>query len=78
MTCRRARFRGTIDLREREKNRVKSRVRAIVEHPFRILKRVFAFDKIRYRGLAKNHNRLCACFALINPYHHRSRAALGA
>jgi hypothetical protein len=30
-------------------------VRAKVEHPFRILKRVFGFDKVRYRGLAKNH-----------------------
>jgi len=43
-----------------------------VEHPFRILKRVFGFDKV-YRGLSKNHNRICACFALINLYQHRKR-----
>jgi IS5 family transposase len=39
-----------------------------VEHPFRILKRIFGFDKARYRGIKKNHNRLCACFALVNLY----------
>jgi IS5 family transposase len=53
--------------------RTKSRARAKVEHPFRILKRIFGFDKMRYRGLAKNHNRLCACFALVNLYLHRKR-----
>lgn len=41
----------------------------------RILKRIFGFNKVRYRGLAKNHHRLCACFALINLYLHRKRLA---
>ena len=41
----------------------------------RILKHVFAFDKVRYRGLAKNH-RLCANFALVNLYLHRKRLAV--
>jgi IS5 family transposase len=46
---------------------------------FRILKRVFGFDKVRYRGIAKKHDRLCACFALVNLYLHRKRLApLGA
>jgi transposase, IS5 family len=68
-----------VDELERSKNRTKARVRARVEHPFRILKRVFGFDKVRYRGLKKNHNRLCACFALGNLYLHRKRlASLGA
>lgn len=39
---------------KRSENR--SRVRAKVEHLFRILKRIFGFDNARYRGLAKNHN----------------------
>jgi IS5 family transposase len=47
-----------------------------LEHPFRILKRVFGFDKVRYRGLAKNHHRLCANFALVNLYLHRKRLAV--
>jgi hypothetical protein len=29
-------------------------LRAKVEHPFRVIKRVFGFVKVRYRGLAKN------------------------
>ena len=76
MTCKRTRYKGRVDELQRMKNRSKSRVRAKVEHPFRILKRVFGFEKTRYRGLAKNHNRLCACFALGNLYLHRKRLAL--
>jgi transposase, IS5 family len=51
----------------------KARVRAKVEHPFRILKRVFGFVKVRFRGLKKNHDYLCAAFALVNLYMHRKR-----
>jgi IS5 family transposase len=47
-----------------------------LEHPFHILKRVFGFDKVRYRSLAKNHHRLCANFALVNLYLHRKRLAV--
>jgi IS5 family transposase len=73
MTCRRTKFKDYVDQVARRKNTTKSRVRAKVEHPFRILKRIFGFDKVRYRGLAKNHNRLCACFGLVNLYLHRKR-----
>ena len=58
---------------QKRKNTTKSKVRAKVEHVFRVLKRQFGFDRVQYRGLAKNHNRLCACFALVNLYHHRKR-----
>jgi len=79
MTCRRTRFKDYVDELQRRKNTTKARVRAKVEHPFRILKRIFGFEKVRYRGIAKNHNRLCACFALVNLYLHRKRLApLGA
>ena len=78
MTCRRTKFKNYVDEQARRKNTTKSRVRAKVEHVFRILKRVFGFDKVRYRGIAKNRHRLCANFALINLYLHRKRlAALG-
>ena len=73
MTCKRTRYKNRVDELQRAKNRSKSSVRAKVEHPFRILKRIFGFDKVRYRGLAKNHHRLCACFALVNLYLHRKR-----
>jgi len=53
------------------KNRTKSRVRAHVEHPFRILKCVFGFRKACYRGIAKNLNRLQVSFALANLYTKR-------
>jgi transposase, IS5 family len=75
MTCRRTRFRNT-DEEARRKNTTKSRVRAKVEHPLRILKHIFGFDKVRYRGINKNHHRLCVCFALINLYLHRKRLTL--
>jgi len=76
MTCRRTKFKDRVDELQKKKNRSKSSVRAKVEHPFRILKRVFGFDKVRYRGIAKNHHRLCANFALVNLYMHRKRLAV--
>ncbi len=48
-----------------EQNRLSS-VRAKVEHPFLILKRDFGFAKTRYRGIAKNLNRLHVAFASAN------------
>ena len=56
---------------EMAKNRTKSRVRACVEHPFRVLKCVFGFRKVCYRGIAKNLNRLHVSFALVNLYMKR-------
>jgi IS5 family transposase len=73
MTSRRTRFKQMVDDLQRRKNRTKARVRAKVEHPFRILKRVFGFVKVRFRGLKKNHDHLCAAFALVNLYIHRKR-----
>ncbi len=51
-----------------DKNRTKSRVRAKVEHPFLVLKRIFGFNKVRYRGLDKNANRLFVACGLVNLY----------
>jgi IS5 family transposase len=63
---RRYRHRGIVDEVERAKNRTKSKVRAKVEHPIGILKRVFGFAKVRYRGLKKNTHRLLVTCALAN------------
>ena len=41
-------------------------VRAKVEHPFLRLKRVFGYGKVRYRGLAKNAERLALLFGMGN------------
>jgi len=65
-TNRRHRHRGVVDLAVRAKNRTKSRVRAKVEHPIGVMKRVFGFAKVRYRGLAKNAHRLFVTCALAN------------
>jgi transposase, IS5 family len=53
MTCRRTKYKDGVDEQARRKNRNKSKVRAEVEWPFRLLKRVFGFTKVRYRGLKK-------------------------
>ena len=73
MTSRRVKTKAGVDEAEKRKNRTKARVRAKVEWPFRILKRVFGFNKVRYRGLNKNHEWLCAAFALVNLYQNRKR-----
>src|SRR5271168_2315417 len=75
MTCRRTKYKDYVDEEAKRKNTTKARVRAKVEHPFRILKRVFGFTKVRYRGIWKNHQWLCAAFALVNLYQHRNRLA---
>jgi IS5 family transposase len=46
--------------------KVKAKVRAYVEHPFHILKNLFGYRKVRYRGLAKNTAQLFTLFALVN------------
>ena len=43
-------------------------VRCKVEHVFRIIKCLFGYRKVVYRGLRKNENRLYAMFACANLY----------
>jgi IS5 family transposase len=59
--------------RWRKINRARSRTRACCEHPFRIVKRLWGFDKTRYRGIAKNLARAQTTFALANLYVFRHR-----
>ncbi len=66
MTHRRCRNRGEVDEIQRAKNRNKSRVRAKVEHAFGVIKNIFGFVKLRYKGLMKNANRLFVTCALAN------------
>jgi IS5 family transposase len=46
--------------------RALSQVRAVVEHPFHVVKNRFHHKKLRYRGLAKNTAQLHTLFALAN------------
>lgn len=76
-TNRRYRRRGMVDEVERRKNRSKSSVRAKVEHSFGVIKRVFGFTKVRYRGLAKNTHHLLVSCALANLFMVRHRLQRG-
>jgi IS5 family transposase len=59
--------------RWRKINRARSRTRACCEHPFRVIKQLWGFQKTRYRGIAKNLARAQTMFALANLYAVRSR-----
>jgi hypothetical protein len=46
--------RGLVDEAARARNRTKSKVRSKVDHAFYVIKRLFGFVMVRYRGLDKN------------------------
>jgi len=46
--------------------KLKARARALVEHPFHVVKNLFRHRKVRYRGLKKNTSQLEVLFALAN------------
>jgi len=58
---------------QRRVNRLRSATRARGEHAFQIIKHLWGFRKVRYRGLAKNTARLFTMFALANLYMVRRR-----
>lgn len=58
---------------QRARNRRLSRVRAVVEHPFLVVKRLWGHAKVRYRGIAKNVAQMHTLFALANLYRVRYR-----
>lgn len=72
---RRAKPNRPLNQRQRAVNRSRSRIRARGEHAFRIIKCLWGFTKVRYRGLAKNTARAFAAFALANLYLVRRRLA---
>ena len=74
-TNQRVRKGGVLDEAERAKNRNKSRIRARVEHVFAVVKRLWRFDKVRYRGLARNATRAFVALGLANIYMARGRLA---
>ena len=46
------------DIETKVAERLKSKIRAHVEHPFRMIKQQFGYRKVRYKVLAKNTNHL--------------------
>jgi IS5 family transposase len=71
--CRTRKAGGEVDEVKRRKNRNKSKIRARVEHVFAVIKRLWGFTKVRYRGLAKNAGRAFTALALANIYLSRNR-----
>ena len=74
-TNQRTRKGGEVDEAERSRNRNKSRIRARVEHVFGVVKRLWCFSKVRYRGLEKNANRSFVMLGLANLYLARRKLA---
>lgn len=72
-TNQRTRRGGVINEVQRAKNRNKSRIRSRVEHVFGVVKRLWGFGKVRYRGLQKNATRAFTALALTNIYLGRTR-----
>ena len=68
---RRPTVRRPLSERWRMINRARSRTRACGEHAFRVVKQLWGFTKVRYRGLAKNLARAQTMFALANLYQVR-------
>ncbi len=50
----------------RKVEKIKAQIRAKVEHPFRYIKNIFGYGKVRYRGLKKNTQRLCMLVGFTN------------
>ena len=59
--------------RQRLANRHRSRARARGEHPFQVIKHLWGFTKVRFRGVAKNLARAYTLFGLANLYRVRKR-----
>lgn len=55
---------------QRKNNRKQSRIRARVEHVFRVIKCQFGYQKARYKGLKKNRAQVYTLLALCNIYMH--------
>ncbi|MET0985529.1 MAG: IS5 family transposase [Steroidobacteraceae bacterium] len=62
-----------LTVRQRARNRRLSRVRAIVEHPYLVVKQLWGHAKVRYRGIAKNLAQMTVLFGLANLYRVRYR-----
>lgn len=57
---------NAVDALIHQVEKIKASIRAKVEHPFRVSKRLFGYTKVRYRGLKKNTLQLKTLFALSN------------
>ena len=59
---------GRLTCADRAFNRKSNRVRTRVEHVFGVIKHLWGYRRVRYRGLAKNAAHLFTLLALANWY----------
>ena len=57
---------GRAKARARKQEYRKASIRAKVEHPFRVTKRQFGLEKVRFKGLTKNTAHVITLLALSN------------
>ena len=57
---------GPLKVLKKALERVKAQIRSKVEHPFHVVKNLFHYKKVRYKGLAKNSAQLYSLFGLAN------------
>lgn len=62
-----------LSARQKKENRRHNKVRAFVEHPFHVIKCLWRYIKVRYKGLEKNSAQLFTLFGLANLYLARRR-----
>lgn len=77
VTNQRTRKRDEVDEAGRSRKRNKWRIRALVEHVFDVVKRLWGFTKVRYRGLDKSANGSFVALGLANLYLSRTRVSDG-
>lgn len=57
---------GQLKTLTQQLERVKAQIRARVEHPFHVIKKLFKHKKVLYKGLVKNTAQLYSLFGLTN------------
>jgi transposase, IS5 family len=71
--CERGKTKQPLTDRQKARNRRFSKVRAIGEHPYLVVKRLWGHAKVRYRGIAKNLAHMYTLFGLANLFRVRKR-----
>ena len=56
-------------------NRKSNRIRSRVEHVFGVIKNLWGYRKVRYKGLEKNRAQVLSLLALANFYRYRHKLA---
>ena len=71
MTPKKKPYNSKLTPAQQNSNRRLSARRAVVEHPFQVIKHIFGYRKVRYKGLLKNFLHQLTLFMLANLYRYR-------